>query len=138
MAVGACAELRRLYENAIYTAELPGGTVTWCIGAGVQGPVPPRPLAILTAWNPGRARPGAAANREANRRLAAALKTDGFEIYSASAAAADGTHREPSFAITPATPAQALVYARRFRQAAAFFWDGRVGGLLWTDCAESE
>lgn len=127
------ADLRAAYANAIYTVELPGGTVTFRSGRPAQGPAPAHSLAVLTAWNPGSLRPGDAANRAANRRLAAALREDGREAYPAMAAGHDGAHAEPSFAVPAIGPEQALAYARRFHQAAVFFWDGRTGRLLWTD-----
>lgn len=123
--------LGRAYENAVYTADLPSGRVEFRVGKTPSGPAPKDALAIVTAWNPGRHRQTGAENREANARMADALQAAGLAFHPARASAPDGTHAEPSFAVPGVAPAEALVLARDFGQAAIFYWDGACACLLW-------
>jgi len=125
------ASLARAYERAVYIAELPGGRVEFRFHAVPKGPAPDEPLAIVTAWNPGTERPSEAVNANANRRLEEALKNGGWRYYPAVGRSEDGTHSEPSFAVTGISPARAIALARTFRQAAVFYWDGNKPQLLW-------
>lgn len=125
--------LRAAYAAAVYEAELPAGRVTFRAGAAPRGPAPVEPLAFVTAYNPGHARPGEADNRAANERLAATLVRAGLNFHPALGRSADGRHREPSFAITGIGVERALEIARRFGQAAVLYWDGSVARLAWTD-----
>lgn len=127
------ASLVRAYENAAYVAELPSGRVEFRLHAGPLGAAPTTPLAIITAWNPGVERPSEAANKEANLRLESVLKEADLPYYPASGHSEDGSHVEPSFAVTCIDPAAAIGLARAFRQAAVFYWDGAKPHLLWCD-----
>jgi len=129
---GADESLEAVYNAAVYEADLPAGRVTFRTGAPPQGPAPAQTLAILTGWNPGHARPGEAANRAANARLAAELHRAGHVAYPACGRSPDGRHAEPSFAVTGIGAEAALALAGRFGQAAILYWDGRAARILWT------
>ncbi len=126
-------DLVRAYERAVYVAELQEGTVEFRIGVAPVGPAPDTPLAIITAWNPGHSRPTKDVNESANRQLEAALLKAGRNYYPAYGRSEDGTHKEPSFAVTGIDSAAVIALARHFRQAAVFFWDGKQSCLLWCD-----
>jgi len=125
--------LRAAYAAAVYEAELPAGRITFRVGAVPRGPAPVEPLAIVTAYNPGHARPGEVDNRAANERLAATLARAGWDFHPALGRSADGRHREPSFAVAGIDVDRALAIARRFGQAAILYWNGSEARLAWTD-----
>ena len=127
------ADLARAYESAVYVAELPAGNVEFRVGAVPHGPAPDTSLAIITAWNPGIERPAEAANQAANRQLEAALREAGWRYFPACGRSEDGSHAEPSFAVTGIDPDTAVDLACSFRQAAVFYWDGSASRLLWCD-----
>ena len=129
------ADLASAYEQAVYVAKLPEGAVEFRLGQEPRGPVPTLPLAIITAWNPGTERPSALQNAAANRQLEAALQAAGWHYWPACGRSEDGSHTEPSFAVPRIDPAAATALARRFRQAALFYWDGKKPALLWCDTA---
>ncbi|MDO8731060.1 MAG: DUF3293 domain-containing protein [Actinomycetota bacterium] len=54
---------------------------------------------VLTAWNPGFARPTLAINEAKNQQMLAAIQAKGFEIWPAECASPDGQFREPGFLV---------------------------------------
>ncbi len=125
------ADLKAIYEDAVYEADLPTGCARFQVGQPPQGPAPVHSIAIITAWNPGRKRPSARANRDANRRLVAALEAAKLAYYPARGFSRTGHHEEPSFAVPALTAARALALGRAFSQSAVFYWDGATATLLW-------
>lgn len=122
--------LELLYGDAIYEVDLPAGTVALRAGADPPHGLPAA-LAIITAWNPGAARPGEAENRGANLRLEAEIARRGATWFPARGRDAAATHIEPSFAITGISPEDALDVGRQFGQAAIVYADGGRVALLW-------
>jgi hypothetical protein len=120
--------LARAYESATYEVDFPNETVAFHAGAG-----PPRepPFVVLTAFNPGHARPSAAENEAANEDLRRLLDRRGLAWLPARGTNADRTHVEPSFAVFNLPIAEALEIARHFRQSAVFSWDGHRGTIEW-------
>ena len=129
--MGSQPHLEQPYSDAIYEVDLPAGTVAFRVGAPAP-PALPRLLALITAWNPGAARPGEAENRAANLRLEAEITRHGWTWFPARGRNAAATHVEPSFAIRDIRPGDALALARQFGQAAIVFVAPRGGvQLLW-------
>ncbi len=124
--------LDQLYGDAIYEVDLPAGTVALRAGADPPHGLP-RALAIITAWNPGAARPGEAENRAANLRLEAEITRRGATWFPARGRDAAATHVEPSFAILDISPEDALALARQFGQAAIVYVHGGCVTLLWCE-----
>jgi hypothetical protein len=81
------------------------------------------PLYVVTAWNPGAERPGAATNAAANRSLKRRLEQAGAsQILEARGVDADprSDYYEDGFAVWDLTAAQVLDLAVEFRQDAIF------------------
>ena len=130
----ADAELVRAYERTLYDVHLPDGTVTLMVRRaplGNSGPIRDRRLAIVTAYNPGHARPGDEANRAANERLRAEIEARGWAWYGALGYSPERDHEEPSFAVLDVSEDDTLELAHRFGHRAIFVWDGRRGRLAW-------
>lgn len=123
-------ELRRIYERAVYEAELESGAVQFRVMAHSEGRLPEVSLAIVTAWNPGELRPERAVNERANAELAAELERAGRRFYNARGRDAVASHIEPSFAVIDISRAEAVRLGRRYAQAAVFFWDGHDAAIL--------
>jgi Protein of unknown function (DUF3293) len=85
-------------------------------------PLDASPVHVLTAHNPGAARPGAAANRARQRALEADLAAGSLAVTRAVASAEDGTHAEESAAVVGWDDDEALALARRYGQDAIFRW----------------
>lgn len=122
-------ELELLYRAAVYEVALPAGRAAFRIGEGVPGA--PGPFAVVTAWNPGRARPGREENEARNRALRAEVERRGWQWLPAEGRSPDGAHREPSFAVFGATLEEALALGRQFGQAAIVWFDGEAARLAW-------
>ncbi|GIW17605.1 MAG: hypothetical protein KatS3mg064_0762 [Tepidiforma sp.] len=122
-------ELDRLYREAVYEVALPGGRAAFRIGEGVPGA--PGPFAVVTAWNPGRERPGREENEARNRALQAEIERRGWRWLPAEGRSPEGAHREPSFAVFGATLDEALALGRQFGQAAIVWFDGETARLAW-------
>lgn len=80
------------------------------------------PFHVLTAWNPGAARPSAADNHAANERLHCALVSLGLHPHPAVGrdAAPGSSHAELSWAVTGLTDDQARALGLCFGQWAVF------------------
>lgn len=124
-------ELRRVYESAIYEVWFEDGPRRFFVGDR-ESDCCPEPFAVVTGYNPGNEPPPDTVNEASNAMLEIELQGRGFRYALASGHDTDWTHDEPSFAVFGIREAQALEIARRFRQAALFWWDGSRGSLLWT------
>ena len=136
----ADGELARVFERSLYDVHLPDGTVTLLVRRAPLGnrePIRDRRLAIVTAYNPGCERPGAAENRAANERLRAEIERRGWEWHAAVGYSPERDHEEPSFAVMDIGEDAAVELGRQFGQAAVFTWDGRRGRLAWCDSPRS-
>lgn len=122
-------DLNSLYLSAVYEVEFPAGLVRFRIGDSVPG----RPFALVTAYNPGRSRPSAEENAEANARLHAAIRTRGYDYARARGESPDGAHSEPSFAVFDIPFEAALQLAKELGQAAFVWSDGENTKLAWAD-----
>ena len=122
-------DLETLYLSAIYQIQLPAALVRFRIGE----PVPSRPFALITAYNPGRARPSADENASANERLESVIRSRGYTFAPAVGQSPDGGHSEPSFAVFEIPFAVAVKLAKDFAQGAFVWFDGDVARLAWTD-----
>ena len=132
------ADLGRTFERSLYDVHLPDGTVTLLVRrapVGNSGPIRDRRLAIVTAYNPGHERPGAAANRAANEQLRAEIERRGWVWYPALGYSPERDHAEPSFAILDVGEDDAVEIGRQFGQTAVLVWDGRRARVVW--CAGS-
>jgi hypothetical protein len=85
-------------------------------------PLDASPVHVLTAHNPGAARPGDAENRRRQEALEDELAAAGLTVVRAVASAEDGTHAEESAAVVGWDDAAALALARRYGQDAVFRW----------------
>ncbi len=96
-------------------------------------PFPTGPVHVLTAHNPGAARPGPAENRRRQAALEADLVGRGLTVTRAVASAADGTHAEESTAVLGWDDDEALALARRYGQDAVFRWSPRAWAVVPCD-----
>lgn len=127
-------DLVRAFERALYDVQLPGGTVTLLVRRaplGNSGPIRGRRLAVVTAYNPGRERPGESANRAAHERLRREIERRGRVSYEALGYSPERDHEEPSFAIPDIGEDEAVELGRQFGQAAILVWDGRRCRVVW-------
>jgi hypothetical protein len=85
-------------------------------------PIAGAPVHVLTAYDPGARRPGAAENRRRQQLLEAELADRGLVVTRAVASAGDGSHAEESAAVVGWDDAEALALARRHGQDAIFRW----------------
>ncbi|MFN8619065.1 MAG: DUF3293 domain-containing protein [Dehalococcoidia bacterium] len=122
--------LDRAYREAVYEIDLTSGRRRFRIGDAIP-PVRGRTFALLTAYNPGRVRPGEEENRRANERLERRLVALGVEYVEARGMSADGHHVEPSFALFGLDREHAVELAREFGQAAIVWFDGETAELAW-------
>ncbi|MCC6958490.1 MAG: DUF3293 domain-containing protein [Dehalococcoidia bacterium] len=129
------AALERAYREALYSVELPGGTVTFRIGERLPDV---EPFALITAWNPGHARPGDVENAAANARLRYRLTALSLRFVAADGRSPDGAHVEPSFAVFGISREAGLALAREFGQAAIAWFDGDAVELAWTSSPHPE
>lgn len=123
--------LERTYRDAIYEVDLSGGPCRFTIGEALP-PLARRPFALLTAHNPGLARPSAEQNERANQRLEQRLVELSLEYCTARGMSPEGAHVEPSFAVFGVSREFALGLAADFEQAAIVWFDGETAQLAWT------
>ncbi|MEJ2869155.1 DUF3293 domain-containing protein [Actinomycetospora sp. OC33-EN08] len=90
------------------------------------------PVHVLTAYDPGPARYGAAENERRQQALLEDLPA-GVQRWSAVAGAEDGSHAEASVVVRGLTDAQALDLARRHGQDAVFRWTAEAWSILPCD-----
>ena len=116
-------ELFAEYAAAIVSAQEPGATdaTAWsdpalfCAIRGQAG-------LVMTAWNPGFARPSLAVNEANNARMLAILEESGFEIWSAECASPNGQYREPAFLVWEMPAESGLILAAEFGQFAIYVY----------------
>lgn len=123
--------LDRAYRAAIYEVDLAPGPCRFAIGETVP-PLAGRPFALLTAFNPGLARPGEEENQRATERLESRLVSLAIEHRKGRGMSPDKAHVEPSFALFGIDRERALELAREFGQAAIVWFDGVTAALAWT------
>ena len=122
------------YRESVVDVVLDGAVVT----LGAEGVIagerwsPARPVYVVTAYNPGRAR-GSAANEAAQIRLLELLAERGIAWLPSTGRSRDGSWQEPSAALLETSEAEAIEIAREFEQDAIFSWDGLALRVL--DCA---
>lgn len=124
------------YARTLYEVRLPSGAVVLRVEARAIGDVGcllGRSVAVVTAYNPGLARPSEDENRRANGRLEREIEERRWEYYPALGYSPDRSHQEPSFAILDLSDDEARALGARYGQAAVFFWDGARGRLVWCD-----
>lgn len=87
----------------------------------------PRRFGIVTAYNPDCRNRSEAANEEADAELLACLAATGLPHFRTTNSARDGSHAEPGYGITAASPEDIRPISRRLGQT-AFYWveDGLV------------
>lgn len=78
------------------------------------------PLHVITAWNPGAARPGLSANRAANERLLADLQAHGVTVWPALGRDPHGPHAEESWAVVGLPLSEICRLGRAYAQVAVF------------------
>ena len=75
---------------------------------------------VITAWNPGRLRPGHVVNERANVRLSQRLSALALEIWPADGRSPDLSFHEPGFCIWNPDQRQVLALGREFGQLAIY------------------
>ena len=93
-----------------------------------------RPFAIVTAFNPHPQRPHASANVLAHAELARCLDSLGLDHLACAGTDPAEVHREEGFAVFAAIET-VLDLARRFGQAAVYWWDG---ASMWIEPTNAE
>ena len=91
------------------------------------------PVHVLTAHDPGAARPGDAENRRHQAALEAELTARGLVVIPAVASAEDGTHAETSAAVVGWDDDAALRLARSYSQDAIFRWSPEAWAVVPCD-----
>ncbi len=127
MALPYHPSLEAAYLAAVYEVDFSAGSVRFQIGDALEAP----PFALITAYNPGVARPSQAENEAANQRLQVAIGAAGWQWLCGRGMKADGSHVEPSFAVFGITLEDAKAVAAGFGQAAIAWFDGRAARLEW-------
>ncbi len=142
--MGPDSDLRAAYEAAAYEVHFPGRTLSFRVGEPLPGAA--GPFAIITAWNPGHGRPSQVENDAANRSLEADVTAGNWRYFpslSYEVPAERGPdarypempgelrHAEPGFAILGIELEVALALARKYRQAAILWCDGRRSEICW-------
>jgi hypothetical protein len=122
------------YRETLFEIETPDGKATLRV-ENVNSTLPDwlrgRPVAVVTAYNPGMQRPNETTNLLANRRLRAVIEQRGWSYWTAVGRSPSGDHAEPSFAVLDLTEDEARELGAQFDQACVFYWDREQGRLLW-------
>lgn len=105
-----------VYLKALVTVRVEG---VW-VDAGAYAATAGAPVHVVTAWNPGAARPSEAVNRAANERLRAHLVGLGLEPVPALGADPDSPHAEESWAVVGLSDDAARRVGADFDQVAVF------------------
>ena len=90
------------------------------VDAGAYAAAQGVPVHVITAWNPGAARPPEAVNRAANERMRADLVDMGCDPVPAIGADPDSPHFEESWAVTGLTDDEARRVGAAYDQVAVF------------------
>lgn len=108
------------YEAAIVSALDPlHGWVDPALACAERG----QGAAVMTAWNPGLARPGEAANRLRNAELQTRLEGTGLEVWRADGCDPQGGMAEEGFLVWGMSTPDACRLAREFGQFAIYAYD---------------
>ncbi|HBJ73771.1 MAG TPA: hypothetical protein DDY88_08750 [Actinobacteria bacterium] len=75
---------------------------------------------VMTAWNPGFARPSRARNEANNQQMLIRLQDSGFEVWPAECASPDGQFRESAFLVWQMPAEQGMAIAAEFEQFAIY------------------
>ena len=123
------------YARAQVVFDALGGARLVVRPAARPGPYPlaAAPVHVLTAYDPGARRPGAAENRRRQQALEADLTDRGLVVTRAVASATDGSHAEESAAVVGWDDAEALTLARRYGQDAVFRWTPEAWSVVPCD-----
>ena len=125
---------RRAYAETNYEVKGPNGCVIFRVDRAPAGDISflhGRPLAVVTAYNPGMHTRTDHENRDANERLRTLIEIGGWEHYDARGVSHDGSYAEPSFGVMGISSPEARDLAARFDQAAIYYWDGSAGRIEW-------
>lgn len=82
-----------------------------------------RGCVVMTAYNPGAARPSWAQNEAANAQMYEVLVNLGYEVWQADGFSADGTWREPGWLVWGMDPREGARIAAEFGQYAVYAYD---------------
>lgn len=124
------AALAATYEAAIYDVWFDDGPRKFVVHGESDSCA--EPFAVVTGYNPSGRETAATINEASNAMLEIELQGRGIRYALGSGHDESWTHDEPSFALFGLTQGQALGIARRFGQAAIFWWDGKRGSIAWT------
>lgn len=105
-----------VYLKALVIVRVEG---VW-VDAGTYAATAGAPVHVITAWNPGAARPSEAVNRAANERLRAHLVHLGCDPVPALGADPDSAHAEESWAVLGLSDDAARRVGAAFDQVAVF------------------
>jgi hypothetical protein len=109
-------DLPSLYLKTEVSVEVEGRLVPAATAlASVKGP-----MHVITAWNPGDARPTHEENEKANSELQSRLRAMGLHPVRALGADPDSDHAEESWAVVGLTDEQAWALGVEFGQVAVF------------------
>lgn len=109
-------DLAAIYLKTLVSIEKHGQLVPASEMSGMGNGV----VHVITAWNPGDARPSRAENDAANDRLRRMLATRGLQPVRAIGADPDSDHAEESWAVTGLDDQEARAIGAEFRQVAVF------------------
>jgi hypothetical protein len=82
-----------------------------------------RSAIVMTAYNPGTARPTYAENEAANQRMFDDLRSHGYDIWQADGFSADGTWREPGWLVWDMPVEAGIAIAAEYGQFAVYAYD---------------
>lgn len=110
-----------IYEQALVTA-LDPRTDEW-LDPSLECLSRRQAAVVMTAYNPGTARPTWAKNEAANAEMLELLRAGGWEIWQADGFSADGTWREPGWLVWDMSGEEGCRIAAAFGQFAIYAYD---------------
>jgi hypothetical protein len=110
-----------IYEEALVAA-LDPQEEEW-IDPALQCLIRQQSAMVMTAYNPGTARPSWAENEAANERMRKFVSSRGYELWRADGFSADGTWREPGWLAWGMPVDEAVSIAVSFGQFAIYAYD---------------
>jgi len=122
--------LQDAYLTAIYEVDFASAARRFRHGESGE---PAPSFGIITACNPGLEVCSPEEIEARNRWLEERLDEEGLCYVSARGYDPGGDHEEPSFAVFGITLDDACALAHEFDQAAIFWWDGRIGQVLFLE-----
>lgn len=121
--------LARLYLRTLVSIEEGGHLVEAAVSPMAMGQV----VHVITAWNPGEARPARHENDAASRRLRQVLVDRGLAPRRAVGADPDSDHAEESWAVSGLDDQEARAIGASFGQVAVFRISGGTQTVLACD-----